>query len=130
MIAQHVVNVSVIVIKTSSDCRLCSFIRNLVSTQICNVLPFSAVGKIKYQMSAWVCKEGRREKERMSLNFQCLLVLPSTPGSKVISIVSGNRKQPAHFVLQTWVVLQTRLCSGSMCVHIGKHSITALTGLN
>ena len=61
MIAQHVVNVSVIVIKTSSDCRLCSLIRNLVSTEMCNVLPFSAVG---YKMFTWVCTEERRERRR------------------------------------------------------------------
>ena len=62
-IAQHVVNVSVIVIKTSSDCRLCSLIRDLVSTEMCNVPPFSAVGNIIYQMFAWVCTEERRERE-------------------------------------------------------------------
>ena len=67
MIAQHVVNVSVIVIETSSDCRLCSLIRDFVSTEVCNVPPFSAVGNIKYQMFTWVCADGRRERERMSL---------------------------------------------------------------
>ena len=63
-IAQHVVNVSVISIVTSIDRRLCTLIRDLVSTKMRNILPFSAVGNIIYQMFTWVCTEERRERGR------------------------------------------------------------------
>ena len=60
MIAQHVVNVSVISIVTSIDRRLCTLIRDLVSTEMYNVPPFSAVGNIIYQMFTQVCTKERR----------------------------------------------------------------------